>query len=97
MASADAAPRPESMPEARPWVNVRLIHSAPIGPTGAAIEKPIASPLSRKLRSMGLSSCFLWVHTSMIVWFDVRIMEMVLLGVLKGGFSVLKLLLALIG
>lgn len=58
MASADAAPRPERMPDTRPWTSVRLIHSMPIGPMGAAIEKPIASPLSRKLRSMGLSSCF---------------------------------------
>lgn len=34
-----AAPRPDTSPAARPFASVRRMHSAPIGPTGAAIEK----------------------------------------------------------
>ena len=49
MASAVAAPRPEMKPDARPSANVRRMHSTPIGPTGAAIEKPMMNPRSKKL------------------------------------------------
>lgn len=31
----------------RPSTNVRRIHKTPIGPTGAAIEKPIMSPFNK--------------------------------------------------
>src|SRR5260221_7817311 len=47
-ASADAAPRPDTSPAARPCASVRRMHSTPIGPTGAAIEKPISNPFSSK-------------------------------------------------
>jgi hypothetical protein len=33
---------------------VRRMHNTPIGPTGAAIEKPMMSPLSKKLISISL-------------------------------------------
>jgi hypothetical protein len=50
MASAVAAPKPEISPWSRPSASVRRIHSTPIGPTGAAIEKPIMRPLTRKCK-----------------------------------------------
>src|SRR6185503_6363260 len=34
---------PVASPAAGPWFNVRWIVNSPIGPTGAAIEKPISS------------------------------------------------------
>lgn len=40
-ASAVAAPSPVTNPDQRPLTSVRLMHKIPIGPTGAAIEKPI--------------------------------------------------------
>lgn len=43
--SAVAAPIPVIKPEIRPSVNVRFIVNKPIGPTGAATEKPIIKPL----------------------------------------------------
>jgi len=49
--SAVAAPRPETRPEVRPSAKVRRMHNMPIGPTGAAIKKPMANPLSKKLIS----------------------------------------------
>lgn len=45
VASAHAAPRPVTNPEIRPSVKVRLMVSTPIGPTGAAMEKPMINPL----------------------------------------------------
>jgi hypothetical protein len=50
-ASAVAAPKPETSPWSRPSASVRRMHSTPMGPTGAAMEKPIMSPLMRKLKS----------------------------------------------
>src|SRR5579872_1519063 len=47
MASADAAPSPDAKPTIRPCASVRRMHSTPIGPTGAAIEKPRTSPFHR--------------------------------------------------
>src|SRR4030042_304 len=52
MASAVAAPRPDSSPAAPPSASVRRIQSTPIGPTGAAMENPITRPLSRKEKSI---------------------------------------------
>ena len=40
-----AAPIPVAKPERRPSAKVRLMVSTPMGPTGAAIEKPIMIPL----------------------------------------------------
>src|SRR5437870_2582890 len=51
-ASAVAAPRPVASPAVRPCSRLRRMHSRPIGPTGAAIDRPITSPLIRKLRVM---------------------------------------------
>ena len=42
-----AAPKPEINPCNRPSASVRRIQSTPIGPTGAAMEKPIMTPLNR--------------------------------------------------
>ncbi|MBE9061618.1 hypothetical protein, partial [cf. Phormidesmis sp. LEGE 11477] len=39
-------PNPESTPTNRPLAIVRRMHSNAIGPTGAAIASPIATPLS---------------------------------------------------
>src|SRR3990172_7942710 len=52
-ASAVAAPRPETRPTARPSARVRLMQSTPIGPTGAAIEKPTMIPLRRNAAPIG--------------------------------------------
>ncbi len=46
--SAVTAPRPVTRPETRPSANVRRMHRTPIGPTGAAIERPMAMPLNKK-------------------------------------------------
>ena len=43
--SAVAAPKPDNKPTTLPDDKVRLMHSIPIGPTGAAIEKPMIRPL----------------------------------------------------
>src|SRR5439155_23236421 len=48
VASAHAAPSPEAKPIRRPYAIVRRRQSAPIGPTGAAMEKPMTRPRSRK-------------------------------------------------
>lgn len=45
--SAIAAPIPVTNPEIRPSDNVRFIVSTPIGPTGAATEKPMSKPFSK--------------------------------------------------
>lgn len=45
IASATAAPIPQRNPVSLPADNVRFMHRSPIGPTGAAIEKPIIAPL----------------------------------------------------
>jgi hypothetical protein len=50
-ASAVAAPNPDIKPEVLPLVKVRCMQSRPIGPTGAAIEKPTINPRRRKLES----------------------------------------------
>ena len=47
IASAVAAPIPDTSPTHLPKLNVRLIHKIPIGPTGAAIANPMISPLYR--------------------------------------------------
>lgn len=44
IASALAAPNPETRPDQRPSANVRRMHNTPIGPTGAAMEKPMIRP-----------------------------------------------------
>src|SRR3712207_1946110 len=54
-ASAVAAPRPETKPEARPSASVRRMHSTPIGPTGAATAKPIMRPSRNRPTSTNLS------------------------------------------
>ncbi len=46
-ASAVAAPRPDTNPCTRPLDNVRLMHKIPMGPTGAATEKPITNPFRK--------------------------------------------------
>jgi hypothetical protein len=42
--SALAAPIPDKKPASRPSAKVRRMQRTPIGPTGAAMEKPIKSP-----------------------------------------------------
>ena len=49
MASAEAAPSPVASPAARPSARVRRMQSTPIGPTGAAIEKPMMMPRIKRL------------------------------------------------
>lgn len=50
--SAAAAPSPEKRPENRPNCKVLRMQSTPIGPTGAAMEKPSIIPFKKKLISM---------------------------------------------
>ena len=45
-ASAAAAPRPQMNPSRDPSASVRVMHSIPMGPNGAAIDRPIIRPLS---------------------------------------------------
>src|SRR5512133_850414 len=52
MPSAVAAPSPDIKPEARPSARVRRMHNTPIGPTGAAMEKPIRRPRKKRERSI---------------------------------------------
>jgi hypothetical protein len=51
-ASASAAPRPLAKPMARPCASVRWMHSRPMGPTGAAMERPMTRDLSKSVESM---------------------------------------------
>jgi hypothetical protein len=46
-ASAVAAPKPEIKPWSRPSARVRRMHRTPMGPTGAAMLKPMMAPLRR--------------------------------------------------
>ena len=52
--SALAAPSPETKPENRPFARVRWMQRVPIGPTGAAIENPIAAPFIKTEWSISL-------------------------------------------
>jgi len=52
-ASAVAAPSPEAKPMARPSARVRRMQSTPMGPTGAAMEKPMIRPRRKVARSTG--------------------------------------------
>ena len=47
VAKAVAAPRPVNRHARHLSFSVRLMHRTPIGPTGAAMEKPMMSPLIR--------------------------------------------------
>jgi len=44
--SAVAAPIPEIRPKMHPWTIDRRMHSTPMGPTGAAMEKPMMGSAS---------------------------------------------------
>src|SRR4030042_2781193 len=55
MPAAVAAPSPVTKPERRPSVKVRRIQSTPMGPTGAAMEKPMMRPRSKKLKGVNSS------------------------------------------
>src|ERR1700676_2978128 len=59
--SAVAAPMPVANPMRQPPVIVRRMQSSPIGPTGAAIEKPTARPSrpANRVASMRTLSAFL--------------------------------------
>lgn len=51
-ASAVAAPNPDNNPINLPEDIVRFMQRTPIGPTGAAIEKPMIRPLYKLMISM---------------------------------------------
>ncbi|MDO9545201.1 MAG: hypothetical protein Q7J07_00430 [Pelolinea sp.] len=53
-ASADAAPKPLAKPDLNPFCSVRRMHSTPIGPTGAAIEKPSTIPCANRANILPL-------------------------------------------
>lgn len=56
MESARAAPRPTASPKKIPWVMVVLMHIMPMGPTGAAIARPMSVDCKNKI------SIFIGLH-----------------------------------